>query len=272
MPLAYVDGAVLDLAEARIPLDDRGLLVGDGIFETMRTMQGDVVFRDAHRRRFEAGLQALGMPATGEFDAAIDGLIDAMGPGDAYLRVQATAGPMLDVPGPGMPRVTGIAKPFQGASAERIEHGVRLVTSPYKIQHDSPLAGIKHISFLPYIAARRDAIARGADDALMWNTRGRPIEISTANLFLRRDDTIYAPGPGEGAVAGVTRAALIGILRTMGWQVDEGAPPSAGADEMWMTNTTGGVVPVQSVDGKRVPIGDLTRALQDAFEAHMRSA
>lgn len=271
MPSAYVDGAVTDLADAQIPLDDRGLLVGDGIFETMRTMGGDVVFRDAHRARFAAGLQALGMPAdTSEFDAAIDALI-AVIDGDAYLRIQATAGPMMDIPGPGTPRITGIGKPLPPPNLAPMQDGITLVTSPYKIQHDFPLAGIKHLSFLPYIAARRDAISRGADDALLNNTRGRPTEVSTANLFLRRDDTVYAPGPAEGAVAGVTRAAVVDILRSMDWDVDESAPPSAGADEMWVTNTTGGVTPVCSVDGRRIPIGELTRALQDALEARMRS-
>ncbi len=275
MPLAYVDGVVGDLADARIPLDDRGLLVGDGIFETMRTFGGKVVFLDAHRRRFEAGLAALGMPRTGEFDEAVDALVaaglEASGGEDLYLRIQATSGPMLNIPGPGTPRVTGICKLFQ-APVERQTKGVQLATTPYRLQHDSPLAGIKHSSFLPYIAARRDAIAHGADDALIWNTRGRPIEVSTANLFMRRGETIYAPGADEGAVAGVTRSVVIDLLRTMGWAVDEQAPRTSSADEAWMTNTTGGVIPITGIDGRAIPIGELTRALQDAFEARMRSA
>ncbi len=275
MPLAYVEGVVGELADARIPLDDRGFLVGDGIFETMRTHAGKVVFLDDHRRRFEAGLAALGMPNTDEFDRAVEALVaaglQASGGEDLYLRIQASAGPMLDIPGPGTPRVTGICKLFQ-APVARQRDGVQLATTHYKLQHDSPLAGIKHSSFLPYIAARRDAIAHGADDALLWNTRGRPIEVSTANLFLRRGDTIHAPGPAEGAVAGVTRAVVIDILRQMDWSVDEQAPPSSSADEAWMTNTTGGVIPIVGIDGRSIPIGELTRALQDAFEARMRTA
>ncbi len=260
--MIYVDGALSN--EGHVSIMDRGYLVGDGLFETMRAHDGVVRGRAEHIARMRHGIEVLGYPdVISDFEAALDALVEA-GPADAYLRIQISAGPMADIPGESLqPEVTGFVKPLTTPAPEDYARGVRLRTTAYRIDEQSPLAGIKTLSFLPYIAARR---AASPDDALLWNTQGRPVEASTSNLFVVKDDTVYAPGPSEGAVDGVTRRFLLTHLDHVEAICDIDIHS---ADEVFISNTTRGPMPVTHIDGR--PVGDGTRPvwqrLHDAHEA-----
>lgn len=281
--LAWVDGETVDVEAARVPLLDRGYLLGDGVFETLRTVRGEPFRRRRHRRRFEDGLDALHVPSGGagaRFDRVVDELLAAgrqrFG-GEVYLRINASTGPLRDIAGADGPLVfTGIARPFTGYPASHYGDGVRLiVASPVK-HRDDPLSRVKHLSYLPYVLARREAHAAGAHDALLRNDAGRLAEASTSNLFALVDGTVRAPGADEGALPGVTRDVVLEILE------EEGTPvaPALGevhldqADEAWLSNTTGGVWSVARVagaavgDGRPGPVAArLHRQLQERMEA-----
>ena len=279
--LAYVDGTVVDLATARVPLLDRGYLLGDGLFETLRTAHGGIWRRDDHRRRVERGLHMVGLEPSllSMFDDAVDALVDAGMPafGDSlYLRVNITTGLLEDLTGDGAgAAVTGIVKPFKPYPMRHYSHGVQVIESRFHRDPASPLRGVKTLSFLPYIAARREALAQAAHDAVLTDGAGNVVEATTSNVFAFADGVVYAPGMEQGAVDGVTRKVVLELVQDAGLDVAHDLPVAtmAAADEAWLTNTTGGIVPITRFgeapvgDGRK---GDLASRLGHAYEDMLR--
>jgi len=280
--LGYVEGRVLDLAKATVPLNDRGYLLGDGVFETLRTCNGHVFRLDAHAERMRRSLKAIWLdePVEEEFRAAVKALA-AKGRqlyGDElYLRVNISTGPMGDVAG--VDRgiiVTGLCRKFKPYPMQYYSQGVRLITSRQRKDTRSPLSTVKSLSFLPHVAARREAHTATVHDAILLNEHGRVAEATTSNVFARKGDTVYAPGAAEGAVPGVTRAVVLDLVRDAGLDVVEELPVEVlrSAREAWLTNTTGGIVPFTSFDDKPIgkgAKGNLTTQLGHAFEALLRN-
>lgn len=273
--IAIVDGKVTRLDEARISIMDRGYLLGDGVFETLRSHGGVVFRREEHLQRLEEGLHVLGLGAglVGPFQEALDTLVKEGHRrfGDRlYLRVNVTTGAMADIAGGDGSSITGIARPFKPYPMKYYADGVHCIVAGRKDEGD-PLACIKSLSFLPYVVARRAAHAATAHDAILPNTQGDLTEATTANLFALRDGVVHAPGPDSGALAGVTRSALLEIIQDTGFDVVETLDPGqlATADEAWLSNTTGGVVPLTRfreapiADGKK---GDLCVRLRHAYD------
>jgi branched-chain amino acid aminotransferase len=279
--LAYLDGDVLDLSKARIPLTDRGFLLGDGVFETMRTSNGRIFRMDDHAARMRRGLKAIGLDESLEedFRTAVDALHKAgtkrFGE-ELYIRVMVTTGPMEDVLGTGRGMaVMGLCRRFKPYPMQYYARGVSLVLSKQRKDSRSPLSPIKTLSFLPYIAARREAHSQTAHDALLRNEEDRIAEATTSNVFAVKDGTVYAPGESEGAIPGVTRAAVLELIEDLGLTVKEPLTLRSlrSADEVFLTNTTGGIVPVTMFDDKPVSDGEkgeLTTKLMHALEAEIR--
>jgi len=279
--IAYIDGKVLDLAKARVPLHDRGYLLGDGVFETLRTSNGRVFRLDEHAQRMVRGLTAINLDASleSEFRDAVQALV-ARGQsefgGELYVRVMVSTGPMEDVldTGRGV-TVTGLCKKFRPYPMQYYSNGVQLVVSRSRKDSRSPISPIKTLSFLPYIAARREAHAATAHDAILLNENDRVAEASTSNVFARVKGTVYAPGESEGAIPGVTRGAVLELLQDEDVTVEERLPLATlkKAEEVWLTNTTGGIVPVTRFVDKPVgngKKGDLTTRLSHALEEQIR--
>lgn len=280
--LAYVNGTVQDLAEATVPLNDRGYLLGDGVFETLRTSNGHPFRLDDHAARLRDGLDALGLDASLEenFRTGVAALVEAgtseFGE-DLYVRINVTTGVMEDIAGTDLgASVTGVCKPFKPYPMQYYAKGVHVITSRFRKDPKDPLAAIKHMSFLPYIAARRQALAATVHDALLLNTDGDVAEATTSNVFAVQGDRVHAPGPDQGAMPGVTRQVLLELLEDTGIAVTEPLDLEAlrGADEVWISNTTGGVVPVTRIDDQDVGDGrkgELTTRLGNAYEDLVRS-
>ncbi|MFO1532370.1 MAG: aminotransferase class IV [Thermoplasmatota archaeon] len=281
--IAYIDGKVLDLSKARIPLHDRGYLLGDGIFETLRTSNGKAFRLDDHAPRMKRGLGATNLDESleSEFRDAVKALVKAGKPefgGELYVRVMVSTGPLEDLldTGRGV-TVTGLCKKFRPYPLQYYSNGIQLTVSRSRKDSRSPIAPIKTLSFLPYIMARREAHAATVHDALLLNENDRVAEASTSNVFALVDGTVHAPGESEGAIPGVTRAAVLELLQETGHDVDERLPLAAlrKAQEVWLTNTTGGIVPVTRFQDKPVgngKKGDLTAQLSHALEAEIRGA
>jgi branched-chain amino acid aminotransferase len=278
--IAYIDGQTMDLATATVPLNDRGFLLGDGVFETLRTSNGRVFRLEDHCRRMEAGLRAVNLDGdlVEEFRQAVDALVQggakAFG-GELYVRVMVSTGPMEDFleTGRGV-SVTGLCKKFKPYPLQYYSQGVDLVTSRERKDSRSALAAVKTLSFLPYVTARREAHNATAHDALLLNEHGRVAEATTSNVFALHDGTVYAPGESEGAIPGVTRSAVLELVAEAGLPVVDCLETATlrKADEVWLTNTTGGIVPVRQVDERRINggRGELTARLGHALEAAIR--
>jgi branched-chain amino acid aminotransferase len=253
------------LSEAHIALDDPGYLLGDGLFETLRARKGNVFRWDLHAERLAAGLSAIGIHSEALIlaERAARGLAVEVANenDDVYLRVQVSR------TATGEAYVTALARPLPKYPARLYGEGARLAVAAWRRHPADPLAGVKSLSYLPQVWTRRAAQARGFDDALILNTRGKICEASYANVIAGYRNAIYAPSPEEGALDGVTRRVLLaGLDRNeyamrsrLSWSELETA------DEVLLVSTLAGVIPVVEIEGvkKRYagPAGELARRL-----------
>jgi branched-chain amino acid aminotransferase len=207
----WLNGALVEAAQARMDPEDRGLLLGDGLFETIAVRDGVVRDPDRHFARLKTGLDILriALPLNAAaLSAALNAVLGANMLREGVLRLTVTrgAGPRGLLPPKGiLPTVmiTAAALPPPG--------GVVSVVIAKGVSRDetSPLSAIKTLSYLPNILARIEAAERGADDALLRNGPGRLAEASAGNVFVRLEDKWLTPAVSEGALPGVRRARLI---------------------------------------------------------------
>jgi len=271
MSRVWINGAVTDLAQARIDPLDRGFLVGDGLFETMRWTQAGLRRGERHRARLEAGLALLGIapPDWAEVEAAAGELAQAAALEDAVARLSVTRGPGR--PGletePGDPTVMLWTAPRPAPPGS-----VRLARVDAPRRNPASLASrAKTIGYADSILARRAARARGADMAVLADVQGRLSCADCATLFWIDTGRVYTPALTCAALPGTARAALAPAARAAGIAVEEVEAEAYRLDAaaaIMVLNATSGLVPASSLDGRPLAVDHpLIRALQDIEEA-----
>jgi branched-chain amino acid aminotransferase len=259
MTLVWLNGRITDAAQAQIPVSDRGLLLGDGLFETMAVSGGQVFDLDAHLERLASGLALLkfaGSVDLVKLRAAIADYAAAGGMAQAVLRLTATrgAGPRGLLP-PASPEPTLLMalSPMPPLNAAPLSLHVATVTRRNEF---SPLSRIKALPYLDNVLALQEAREHGADEALLLNTQGRIACASAANVFVLRGDRLETPPISDGALPGIMRARVLALAPKLGLAPVEmplSAGGLAGADEVFLTNSIRRITPVRECDGK--PIG-----------------
>lgn len=258
-----VDG----VAVATIPADDRGLAYGDGLFETMRGVDGRVALWDFHLARLTLGCARLGIPVPDGRTLASECASLLHGHADAVLKLVLTRGggargyaPAHDV----LPR--RILMRLPAPPAPRPE-GLRLHACATRLPLDPALAGLKHLNRLHQVLARAEVAAAGADEGLCLDTAGRVACATAANVFAVVDGELRTPSVDESGVAGTCRAALLADP-AFGPTVRMGAlfpQDLARASEVFLTNAVRGVMPVASIDGRAVGGGAAAAAARAAL-------
>jgi len=273
----WLNGRVIDEDEARIAPTDHGFLVGDGIFETLRSY-GGVPFAVAdHAERLATGAGVLGIeaPPPELFEEAVRAVLEANSLTDARIRATLTSGPGPPglARGSGPPTFLVSARPMTPwpptASA--------IVSATVRHDESSPLAAVKTIGLADSLMAQREARERGADEAFLLNSAGEIVEATTANVFIVLDDRLETPPPGSGCLLGITRERLIALSRKVENPVV--MPPIRplalkAATEIFLTSSTREVQPVVELDGR--PVGDgrpgpVTKQLAAAFSEHVQA-
>ena len=279
--IAWVDGTWHDdAAKASVSVLDHGLLYGDGIFEGIRFYAATPFLLGEHLRRLRnsARCLALEIPASDEELAAViaEG-IERFGAADGYLRLVVTRGRgLLGVSAHTCERPTMImifAK-LELYAAELYERGVDVITSSLRrASSDSVPPQIKSLNYLTSVLAAAEARARGAHEALLLNGAGEIAECTADNVFLVSRGRVLTPAVADGGLAGITRAHVIGLLRGDGIEVDVQAIVVADAwtaEEAFLTGTGAEVVPIASVDGRRLDApGPITLRAQRLFAASL---
>ena len=276
----FIDGQIVDRAEAKISVVDHGLLYGDGVFEGMRAHDGVVFALDQHLQRLTIGARALHLELPGGIEGIRDVVLrtlEADGGGDRYIRLVVTRGdgPLgLDPTRCERSRVVCIVDTIALFSDEKRAAGLSLITSSFRRPPPDVLdTRIKSLNYLNNVMAKGEAVRQGADDALMLNLRGHVAETSVANLFVIRDGTLMTPPVTDGCLAGITRATVIGCARELGVPFVErtlGRMDLFGADEVFMTGTGAGIVRISRLDGERIggeTVGETTVQLSEAYGA-----
>ncbi len=274
----WLDGRIVDGADARIPVTDHGLLYGDGIFEGMR-VYGRRVFRlGDHLRRLAMSAKALGLELPGGADAIGKIVLEtarAYDRDDAYLRLVVTRGEGdlgLDPTTCPRPRVICIVDQLRIYPKEKVEAGLELVTASVRRPAADALdPRVKSLNYLNNVLAKREARLRGADEALILNAAGTVAEASAANVFAVRAGSLRTPPCSDGALEGITRASVLEIAVSEGIDAGEqtlGRFDLLGADEVFLTGTGARNVGINSLDGQLIGDGarPVTRRLSRAFD------
>ena len=282
--LVWLNGRVVDATRARVPALDRGLLHGDGLYETWRTYGGEPFAVAAHLRRLAAAARRLTLPVPGDAADWVRRsrlLVRRNGLPDAAVRLTITRGDSGEAIVPerrAAPTVLLLVRPLPGDLARRQRDGVRAVRLPFPRDASATWGGLKLLGHASAVAGRMLAAKRRADEGLYVTAGGEVTEGTTSNVFAVVRGALLTPPLEAGILAGVTRAMVLALARRGGLRVRE-APLAAArlarADEIFLTASTVEILPVVRLDGQ--PVGDgrpgpVTRALQARYAAAVARA
>jgi branched-chain amino acid aminotransferase len=273
---------VLDEEHAVISVFDHGFLYGEGVYETLRTYNGQPFLFDRHMRRLHrsASMMALDVPLTDDelayrFRETMSAAKLGADGREAYIRLLVTRGVgelSYDPAACPLPSIVVIVKPQVDPPPEAYEHGVMASLVPVVRNHPhtvNPL--IKSNNLLNNALAMQEAVRRGAFEGIMRNYRGELAECTTANLFIVRHGDVLTPPIDAGLLPGITRELVFEIGAEAGMSVREQVlhdEDLLGANEAFLTSTTREIVPIVQVDEHTIGTGrpgPITRALLARF-------
>ena len=218
---------------------NRSFKWGDGLFETMKIFNGQLLLQQLHFERLFSGLQLFQIETTKDFtqEKLVDNIINLCNSNNCYfsgrIRLAAyrkddnTAGYLIE------------AIPLSATTNEWQNTGQSLVLYPYIKKSMDAFANIKSANFLPYVLAQRFALERGADDAIVLNADNHVCDSSKANIFLIKGKEIFTPALHQGCINGVMRRVIIEEVKKMGYRLHHDAVKEQQlieADEVFLTN------------------------------------
>ncbi|WP_417490959.1 aminotransferase class IV [Maricaulis sp.] len=262
----WLDGEWLGDGAAVCPADDRGLLLGDGLFETLRFSGGRLLRQAAHEQRLRASCAALELACPLDriaLSAIVGEMAARAGLRQAAIRLTLTAGSGqrgLARPAMGQPSCLITAAPLPEAPAS-----ISLANVSLRRSTGSVAARHKTLSYIDNAMARREAVRAGAGMALLLDTDGHLSGTDCANLFWVRGGRLFTPALECAVLPGTVRAAILA-----GMDVEQGRfTPDALADaqSVFVTNALMGAVAVTAIDGapagRAQPVPDAVLALLD---------
>lgn len=258
MAYALLDGAIVPEEEARIPIRDRGFLYGDGCFETIRIHRGAPFRLQAHLSRLRQSLDLMRIGSRASMQDLEDGarrLVAANRTEEGLVRFTITAGQRSTANGfaaittRDLPAVPPRAALHVASAARRMS---------------GPLSQCKSIARSAESVALREAEAAGAFDSILLNEKGSIAETTARNLFAVTEGALQTPPTYDGALAGITRAAVLELALQEGIRAREvslSLDRLRAADEVFLTGSGVGVLGIAFVDGHRYSETAPTRAL-----------
>jgi branched-chain amino acid aminotransferase len=279
---AYVDGKVVSAEQAMVPVSDRGFLFGDGVYEVVRTYGRRPFLFERHLDRLRASADAvrLSLDDLPPVDGVVDDLVQRSDAGESYIRIMVTRGSGPPDINPDLaldPRLVVIVRPLDVPNASDYQQGIGVaVVHVCRSPRAALDPAIKSGNYLNNILALMEAHDRGARDAFMLNPDGEVTEATTANIFLVKDGRVSTPWLQSGLLAGITRGFLIEQAKAGRVPIEERKvvrDDLFAADELFITSTKRGVMPVTTLDGKNVGSGkpgDLTREMARFYDLGVR--
>lgn len=254
---------------ASVAVDDRGLAYGDGVFETIATQAGEPVWWEAHVRRLQRGCAALGIEAPDGRDLLDEARALAGESRRGVLKLVVTRGRgprgYAAPPSPTPTRILSF-EDWAGPDAALAVRGATLRWCDTTLARQPRLAGLKHLNRLEQVLARAEWRDPDIDEGLVCDTDGRVTSAVAANLFVVRDGRLSTPRLDACGVAGVARGWVMAQAVVDEAALDRQAVESA--DELFLTSSLRGILPVARLAGRTWEVGPMTRALQrDLWQA-----
>ncbi len=254
----WMNGSFRDLDEASIPVTDRGFLLGDGFFETMRAHEGKIAWLEAHMGRLDHHAELIEfpldlLPETEEVAEIVAKLFEQIHRKDAVVRMTVSRGPGergLLPPGSPDPTILITAEPFDPLDPNI---GLTLATSQKVRRNPHSVAGsIKSTNYMDNIAAKQEVQKYSAQDALILSADGHVAETTVANLFGIIGETLWTPDEDTGILCGLARDYVLQVAEES--EIEVSFEPKAPEelkefDAVFTANALQGLRVVDRIDG-----------------------
>lgn len=281
-----IDGRVVKEEDAVISVFDHGFLYGEGVYEVLRTYNRSPFLYAPHMTRLRSSAEQIALTVPISDEGLLQRIQETMDagstPDEAYVRILVTRGVgelVYDPSACPTPTIVIIAKPHVSPPDSVFEDGVRVSLVPILRNHPQSLnPRIKSNNLLNNALAMQQAYKRQAFEALMRNHRGELCECSQSNFFLVTGGVLRTPPLDAGLLAGVTRAFVIELAKSLQIRVREEAlveEDLANADEAFLTSTTREIVPIVHVDDLEIGSGrpgPVTQQLLQEFRVRAAAA
>jgi branched-chain amino acid aminotransferase len=288
--LVNVNGKVTDGASAAISVFDHGFLFGEGVYETIRTYNGEPFLFDRHMQRLRASAAMIMLDVPHSDAEYLERSVDTMttaGLGkrrdgtvaEAYIRILHTRGIgdlSYDPAATPTPSVVIIVKPLPVPAEEQFRTGVKVCMVDIIRNHPrsvSPL--IKSNNLLNNALCMQEALRKGGVEGVFRNYRGELSECSQSNLFIVTGGVVRTPPLEAGLLAGITRGFVLEVGATLGVPVEEAVlldEDLFNADEAFFTSTTKELMPIVRVDDRVIGSGAPGRVTQTLLAEYRRRA
>jgi branched-chain amino acid aminotransferase len=280
----FINGQYLDKEDAKISVYDHGLLYGDGVFEGLRSYNGNVFRLQHHLDRLWDSAKAIWLEipmSKADVAAAVNETLRINDIKDGYIRLIVTRGAGslgLDPNRTSNPQVIVIADAISLYPAEMYEKGLTIITSSVLRNHPAALSPrIKSLNYLNNILAKIEGLQAGCVEALMLNHKGEVAECTGDNIFLVKHGVLQTPPLDAGILEGITRNAVIELAQKSDIEVREMPLTKHDvyiADECFLTGSAAEVIPVVKVDSRVIgpgTPGPMTLQLKKAFHELVRN-
>ncbi len=254
----YHNGKFIKEGTAAVGADSRGLRYGDGLFETIKLLNGTLVHADEHFARLWQGMQVLGFEVPRHFtpDMLEDKIKELAGKNGhtaaARIRVMVYRGDggLYDVKS-NAPNCIIETMELPAGNGTWNSNGLVMGVYSAALKICDSTSGLKHNNYLPYLLAAMHAKKQKWNDAVLLNMHGRICDSTIANIFMVKNDIVYTPALSEGCVAGIMRRQVLQVLRSNGLAAEEiQITPQQlfEADEVFLTNAIYNIRWVKQVD------------------------
>lgn len=285
MDKLYLNGQIIDAAQAAVSVFNPSFLQGVGLFETLRSYGGRPLWLEQHIERMQNSAARLHLPiarAVPLISEAVRAVLDANELTDARIRITVTppdpVAPAGSTEPADQPLLLVTAQPIAAYPPELYEKGMTvLLCTDYRQSAQDPLAGHKTTSYFPRLLALRTAQERGCQESLWFTPANQLAEGCISNVFIVTGGVLRTPALETPVLPGVTREIVLELAGREGLHVDQ-SPINVNdlldADEVFLTNAIMEVMPVTRIERKSVKDekpGELTRRLRDAYRAFVES-
>ncbi|MFB0926952.1 MAG: aminotransferase class IV [Acidimicrobiales bacterium] len=260
----WLNGQLVDADQAKLPIDDHGLVVGDGAFETLKTSGGRAFAVTRHLSRLRRTLDALAidMPNEDILRSAIADTVIAGGHRESRIRLTVTAGSgsLGSAMPQGQPSVVVAVTDLKPLVAPLA------ITVPWTRNERGATAGLKTTSYAENVRALRVAHQAGASEAIFANTRDELCEGTGTNIFVVIQGETFTPPLTSGCLAGVSRDLLLEASASCITERDLPFDVLKTANEIFLTSTTRDVQGLTRIDDRVLPVGPVTQRLAAVFD------
>ncbi|HSK74322.1 MAG TPA: aminotransferase class IV [Pyrinomonadaceae bacterium] len=278
--IVSINGEIYDLKDGKISVLDHCFLYGDGIFEGIRFNNGKVLFHREHMQRLYTSAEVIRLPMISEqeYESLLFNAIKASNLSSGYLRVIVTRGiGALDINPQKCTnsKLVIIVANLKLYPEEFYEKGLKIIVAKTtKIPYTSFDCRVKSCNYLNNIMATWEFIDRGASEAIQTDEKGIVSEATVDNIFGIKGNTLFTPSTETNCLEGITRTKIMEIANQQKMNVEQGCYTPHDfmfADEVFLTGTGAGVIPVTQIEHKIIGnglIGDKTRRLREIYESN----